>query len=505
MSAATGDVVGGRYRLEKPIGRGGSATIWRAVHLDLNRPVAVKFLSIAGADPAAVRERFLREARIAAAVRHRNVVDITDFGTGNDGRPFMVMELLEGESLATRMNRDPYFAIPDVIRIGARTLSGLGAVHDAGIVHRDLKPENVFLVEDADGRYPKLLDFGISRSLEEHLESVVPTHDNVLAGTPQYMSPEQARGVRDVDARADLWSMGVILYEMLTGKLPYDDENPGDLIVKVLTEDPAPLDGVRPDLSSHLAAVVWRALAKDRTQRFSSAREMRQALLAAATATAADLRRARVPSAYSSMSEHPALDTKEIMDAVGSSYEPGDSGVVSVTEAEHALERASAATRLDATERVPRPTREEPRRSRAVVLALGTALAIGAALFFVLSRQGDDREGGGDVPVAAAAPGETGSEASVVTLRRLPAEAAVTLDGRPQAGPVVPVPRDGAEHVIEVNAPGYEPWQVTHTGDGDVAHEVELVPLAPGHRAPASTGPRPTRADPDELIRDPGF
>ena len=503
MSAATGDVVGGRYRLDHPIGRGGSATIWRAVHLDLNRPVAVKFLSIAGTDSTAVRERFLREARIAAAVRHRNVVDITDFGTGDDGRPFMVMELLEGESLAARMNRDPYFAIPDVIRIGARTLSGLGAVHDAGIVHRDLKPENVFLVEDADGRYPKLLDFGISRSLEEHLESVVPTHDNVLAGTPQYMSPEQARGVRDVDARADLWSVGVLLYEMLTGKLPYDDENPGDLIVKVLTEDPVPLERLRPDLSEHLATVVGRAMAKDRTQRFVSAREMRQALLAAATATAADMRRARVPSAYSSVSEHPALDTKELMDAVGSSYEPGDSAVISVMDAE----RAAAPTRIDETERIPPRAREEARKGRGAWWAVAAGALVAAAAIFILSRGGGAREAAIDIGLVAAAPADDTAERSMVTLRRLPAEAAVTVDGRPQTGPVVHVPRDGAEHVIEVNVPGFEPWHVTHSGDADVAHDVELVPLASGdrRREQPSGGPARTRADPDELIRDPGF
>src|SRR5690606_32257174 len=115
-----------------------------------------------------------------------------------------------------------------------------------GIVHRDLKPENVFLVRDADGVYPKLLDFGISRSLEAGLESVVPSSDNVLAGTPQYMSPEQARGIKDLDARSDLWAMGVLLYEMLTGRLPYDAENTGDLIVMILTEEPIAVERLRP-------------------------------------------------------------------------------------------------------------------------------------------------------------------------------------------------------------------------------------------------------------------
>jgi hypothetical protein len=248
-------------------------------------------------------------------------------------------------------------------------------------------------------------------------------------------------------------------------------------------------------------------MAKDRTQRFGSAREMRQALLAAATATAADLRRTRVPSAYSSVSEHPALDTKELMDAVGSSYEPGDSAVINVVDAAQASERASAQTRIDETERIPRRAQEERPKGRGVLWGLAAGLVLAAAMIFVLSRDGDARNAVVDMGLVAAAPTEEAAERAVVTLRRLPAEAAVTVDGRPQTGPVVHVPRDGVEHLIEVNVAGYEPWQVTHSGDADVAHDVELVPLASGdrHRTRPSAGSARTRADPDELLRDPGF
>ncbi len=515
----TGDVVGGRYRLEAPIGRGGMATIWRAVHLDLNRPVALKFLTIQAADPAAVRERFLREARLAAAVRHRNVVDITDFGTAEDGRPFMVMELLEGESLADRMSVDPSFGLPDVVRLGARALSGLGAVHDAGIIHRDLKPENVFLVRDADGVYPKLLDFGISRSLEDGLESVVPSSDNVLAGTPQYMSPEQARGIKDLDARSDLWSMGVILYEMLTGRLPYEADNTGDLIVMLLTADPVAVERLRPDLGEPLAAVIARALARDRDQRFSTAREMRQALLNAATQTAAALQRARTekPSELGSVSDHPALVPKDLMDAVGSAYEPGDSGMLSVVDVPtRRAPRWSAETVSDGEVALPAAAdwRSVGGRLRSKAdrrLALAGAAIVGLAALAAVAMvwwAGPSGE-----PTSAASPADPAPTAAddevMVTLRRLPQEASVTVDGAAHDGPAVRLPKDGEPHAIEVNAPGYEPWLVHHRATGDGAYDVALEPLPAGptpepSRAGRGAGRR-VRARPDELIRDPGF
>ncbi len=178
----------GRYELEEVIGEGGMAVVWRARHLTLETPVAVKFLKEVGED---LKERFVREAKIAAAITHRNVVQVLDFGT-QGGAAYMVMEHLHGQSLAERLGTGP-IPTPESIRLIAQVLSGLCAVHDRGLAHRDIKPENVFLVEDADGVYPKLFDFGLSKAVGRtpgrQLKSVIPTADNHITGPPEYMSP----------------------------------------------------------------------------------------------------------------------------------------------------------------------------------------------------------------------------------------------------------------------------------------------------------------------------
>jgi serine/threonine protein kinase len=276
---AEGTVVGGRYRLERQVGEGGMATVWKAEHMALHSPVAVKFLHTGGRQSKELTERFLREARTAASVRHRNVIEITDFGLTDDGMPFMVLEYLHGQSLAQLMEYNPALDPPEAVRIISLTLRGLAAVHDAGIVHRDLKPENLFLVTDADGTFPKLLDFGVSRRVG--LASDI-TQEGALIGTPDYMSPEQACGERDVDRRTDIYSMGVILYETLTGRLPFEAERIGDLIQKITHESPPTVHELRPDLPPPLSDVVARAMARDRDDRFPDARQMRWALIEAA-------------------------------------------------------------------------------------------------------------------------------------------------------------------------------------------------------------------------------
>lgn len=276
-----GAILNGKYRLIEQIGEGGMATIWRAVQISLDRPVAVKFLSVSGPSASKYVERFLEEAKVAAAIRHRNVIDIVDFGTSDQGTVYMVLELLQGESLAERMARLPALTLGEIVNIGVLVLSGLQAVHNAGVVHRDLKPENIFLVNDDDGAYPKLLDFGVSKSVDRK-EGRAPTQEGMLVGTPQYMAPEQARGIRDIDHRIDVWATGVILYEALTGKLPYESENVGDILIKIVSEDAPPITFYRPEVGPELSAVVQRAMTRNRDERYQDAKEMRAALMDAA-------------------------------------------------------------------------------------------------------------------------------------------------------------------------------------------------------------------------------
>ena len=279
-----GELIASRYELERELGEGGTATVWLARDRTLERPVAIKFLEADDArDRARMTDQFLREARIAAAVRHRNVIQILDFGV-HASAPFIVMEALEGESMADRFDHLTPFELREVVEIAARTLEGLSAVHTAGIVHRDLKPENIFLVGDLTGTYPKLLDFGISKAVDKGTgrSSAVPTEAGCVLGTPEYMSPEQARGLTDLDQRTDLYSLGVVMYEALTGQLPYDAPHMGDVLIKVVAGGAAEVAQLVPAVGWPISDVVSKAMHGDRAQRYANALEMRTALLAAA-------------------------------------------------------------------------------------------------------------------------------------------------------------------------------------------------------------------------------
>jgi serine/threonine protein kinase len=275
-------IIRDRYRLDERIGEGGMATVWRAWDLTLERPVAVKLLFARDTrNEEVLVARFLREARIAASVQHRNVIHIVDFGTTPEGQPFMVMELLEGETLAARLRREKPLPASEVVQIGNLTLRGLASVHAAGIIHRDLKPENVYLKIEGEVVYPKILDLGISRSIEPASgpRSALTTRDGVIVGTPEYMSPEQARGVKQLDYRTDLYSMGVVLYEALTGRLPYTSENVGDLIIKIVTGSAPPVHELRPEVPIVLSRVVAKAMSRLAGDRFSDALTMQEALV----------------------------------------------------------------------------------------------------------------------------------------------------------------------------------------------------------------------------------
>jgi serine/threonine protein kinase len=284
----SGELIAERFRLEEKIGEGGMASVWRATDQTLTRHVAVKFLYIRD-----IRQHdnmiraFLREARIAAAIRHRNVVDILDFGTHKSGLPFMVMELLEGESMEDRLFREEEFSLEEIINIMSRVLQGLTAVHEAGIVHRDIKPANIFLIKERIGFFPKLLDFGISRSMEPDSgrESALTTQDGRIVGTLEYMSCEQARGQTDIDIRTDIYSIGVILYELLTGRLPFESEHQGDLIVQIMTSTPPTVYELKPEVGKPLSDLIEKAMHRDRNRRFATAEEMYDALVQIAEQT----------------------------------------------------------------------------------------------------------------------------------------------------------------------------------------------------------------------------
>jgi serine/threonine-protein kinase len=277
--ALIGRVVAERYRVTGLLGEGGMGAVYVAEHLLIGRTVALKRLHPELASDAHAVARFQREARAAASTGHENVIDVLDMGFGEDGAPFLVMEYLKGHSLAETLRRETRLVPSRAAFIVGQVLAGLSAVHGRGIVHRDLKPDNVFLVRRA-GRndHVKVLDFGISKMQREN-DSLALTRTGVTLGTPFYMSPEHARGVKGLDHRVDLYATGVMLYECLSGRVPYLDANYHALLQAILRGEPPQILSLVPTLDAGLAAVVHRAIAREPRDRYASARDMLAALV----------------------------------------------------------------------------------------------------------------------------------------------------------------------------------------------------------------------------------
>lgn len=276
-----GDTLGDRWTLVEKIDAGAMGEVFRAEHRMLGHAVAVKVLRPEMTrDPGAI-ERFLREARIAAKLRHPNVVRVEDYGLAQDGRPYLVMELLHGESLARRLARTPRLHPRVVLAIVSQIGEALDAAHAAGIVHRDLKPENIFLCGPADPPKLKVLDFGVAKFTDSLAAGGSATASNTLVGTPRYMSPEQARASRTLDGRSDLWALGILAYEMLTGRHPFDGEAIAELLVAILTHPIVAPSGLRPSLPVDVDAWCTRALARNRAERFANGRALADALASA--------------------------------------------------------------------------------------------------------------------------------------------------------------------------------------------------------------------------------
>lgn len=283
LDTFVGRVVEGKYKIQEMIGRGGMGAVFRAENLRIGKAVALKVL-YRGYNPGSEAERrFLREARVAGSLGHPNIVEVFDLGHLDDGAPFQVMELLEGQSLAQRIQAEGALPEAEALAIGEQVLSALEAAHESGVIHRDLKPENVFLVDRRGETVAKLLDFGVSKSVGEQTQSITMT--GVVVGTPYYLSPEQARGGRDVDHRSDLWAMGVLLYEALTGVLPFNAESYEKLLVKIFQNRPVPPSRFQARLSPAVEALILRALSRDPADRPQSARAMLDELREAKAST----------------------------------------------------------------------------------------------------------------------------------------------------------------------------------------------------------------------------
>ncbi len=463
MADLCGTILDGKYELSRLLGEGGMGTVYEATHKLIGRQLAVKFLHPQYITSEEVVTRFQREARATSAIGHENIIEVTDMGIGPDDAPYIVMEYLDGADVKQVLANDGRFDPERAAHIMIQALSALQAAHDAHIIHRDLKPENIYLVDKAERPdYVKLLDFGISKfkALEDEGAKSL-TQTGTVLGTPYYMSPEQARGDQDLTARSDVYAMGVILYQMLTGELPFDGPNYNALLIKILTDDPIPPEQLRPDLPVELVETIKIAMSREAADRFADCLEFRQRLIP---------------------------------------YLPDSSGIrmqTALSPASQSAVKAALATTnhtpLEMTETSIRP----PRSKMPFILGgAGVAsVALFAALFFTGVFDTEETVATATVPVAANTADETPStdgetekhSAETQVMLKItanPKDAVIRVDdkaleGNPFEGTFE---KDDITHTLTIDAEGYETETAEIKFESDqilsynLAKKVEIAP-----------------------------
>ena len=477
-----GTVLAAKYRVERLLGEGGMGWVVVATHLQLEQRVALKFMRASQArDTSDAIPRFLREARAAARIQSEHVARVMDVGTLENGAPYLVMEYLEGQDLESLLRSQGALPQEVVIEYMLQACEGLGEAHAAGIVHRDLKPANLFLARRSDGSVRvKLLDFGISKLANPHgVPEAAMTNTQALMGSPLYMAPEQMRSSKNVDGRADIWSMGVILYEMLGGRAPFDGETLPIVCARIMTEPPSPLRSVRPEVPEELEALVHKCLDKEPQQRFQDVASLAQALAAFAKpeGRAAAERIARVARA----SAVGAADN-----AAPSGASPGRQSsrpsYATVTAAPGSYGQAAsgvAHTRATFTHTgSAMPRRKSP---AALPLAVGAAgLLVGLGILFAVmtsrgqSKAGAVATGSSRVPTASSDVPKTATANPTSTT-----SANATETATPAPAPTSPPPP-------EISAPNPSP-KPPQPSAGTQAHPAARPKAAPSTPKPATT------------------
>jgi tRNA A-37 threonylcarbamoyl transferase component Bud32 len=390
-----GAVILGKYRVEHVLGIGGMGAVVAARHLHLDERIAIKVLLPAMLQHEEIVQRFLREARSAIKIRSEHCVRVLDVGTLESGAPYMVMEYLDGQDLASRIERQGPLPIHEAVDLVTQACEALAEAHAIGIIHRDLKPANLFLTKRADGTASvKVLDFGISKQTGVGGVDMGVTKTQAVLGSPRYMSPEQMRSTKDTDARADVWAMGAVLHELIGGHPPFDAETMTALCAMILQDPPRALRPLRPDLPPQLEAAVMGALVKERDRRYANIAQFAAAIAPFGTpsARASAERAARVLGVQANIAQQlPGGSLPFVHGASASGPQPqmmamqGGSGMAATT----------SPTVTDAT----------PRKSAGPMVALGVigaVVVVGAIVLAVgVARRGSHAAGAGTSTTAS--------------------------------------------------------------------------------------------------------
>jgi serine/threonine protein kinase len=448
----------GNYVVRDKIGEGGMGVVYRAEHPRINRRVAIKVLHPGADRQSEMVHRFFNEAKAATEIRNDHIVEVLDFGELPEGMPYLVMEWLEGQSLGELLRVETKLPVARAARIVCGIARALGAAHAKGVVHRDLKPDNVFLVQrNGDPDFVKVLDFGIAKLTSASASAHYRTQTGAIIGTPAYMSPEQCRGAKEIDQRTDVYSLGVIGYQMLTGSLPFNAEALGELLFQHLSQTPIAPAALEPSVPGAVSAIIAGTLEKDPNKRPSLV-ELAATMDLAITGGG----REAIPA----VDLAPVVATGPTLSAVPIAH----------------TTLGSSAAQLAPAESPRSPTRRAG-WVIAAVLAAGAAVS-GMAVLIHKSSAGESRAGSPSSSASVGAPAATLGSVGIpvdpveIRIRTDPPDARLTVDHRPVDNPyLTKTERDSRAREVDATLPGFEVAQGKLVFDRDRELVLKLTPL----------------------------